>query len=221
MSDEISFPRIWVVDTNGNIMTFGGSGGGDASATNQEDQITLETAIRDRLPSALIGDRLKVDIISGGFISTATIQRAANTTPYTANDVYGAAFELPNIVGVANGNIILTSIDIIFNISAVPTGMSAFTLYLYSVTPPSVITDNGAFSLPLGDRASILTPTGISLGSVVLATGGGSVVLEIDNLNLQYQPVSTSLFGYLVTSGAFTPAANNETATIRARVLVA
>ncbi|MHC5827913.1 MAG: hypothetical protein ACYT04_71505, partial [Nostoc sp.] len=132
-----------------------------------------------------------------------------------------AAFALPNIVGVANGNIILTSVDIIFNISAVPTGMGAFTLFLYSISPPSAIADNGAFSLPSGDRASILTPTGISLGNAALATGGGTVVLEIDNLNLQFQPISTSLFGYLVTSGAFTPAANSETPTIRARVLVA
>ncbi|MEH1790828.1 MAG: hypothetical protein V7L23_35995 [Nostoc sp.] len=160
-----------------------------------------------------------INVTSGGFISTATIQRAANVTPYTANDVYGAAFNLPNIVGVANANIILSSIDIIFNISAIPSGMSSFVLYLYSVTPPSAIADNGAFSLPSGDRASILTPTGISLGSAVLATGGGTVVLEIDNLNLQFAPASTSLFGYLVTSGAFTPAANSETATIRARVL--
>ncbi|WP_375491143.1 hypothetical protein [uncultured Nostoc sp.] len=161
-----------------------------------------------------------INVTSGGFISTATIQRAANVTPYTANDVYGAAFSLPNIVGVANANIILTSIDIIFNISAIPAGMSSFVLYLYSVTPPSAIADNGAFSLPSGDRASILTPTGVSLGSAALATGGGTVVLEIDNLNLQFAPASTSLFGYLVTSGAFTPAANSETATIRARVLI-
>lgn len=159
--------------------------------------------------------------VSGGFISSATIQRANNTTPYTANDVYGAAFELQNIVGSANGNILLTSIDIILNFATLPNGMGAFTLFLYSVTPPSAIADNGAFSLPSGDRASILTPTGIVLGSAVLATGGGSVVLEIDNLNLQFKPVSTSLFGYLVTSGAFTPAANSETATIRARVLSA
>ena len=159
-------------------------------------------------------------VIGGGFISSSLIQRAANTTPYTANDVFGTAFELTNI-STANGNILLTSIDIIFNITSLPSGMGAFTLFLYSITPPSAIADNGAFSLPSGDRASILTPAGISLGSAVLATGGGSVVLEADNLNLQLKPTSTSLFGYLVSSGGFTPAANSETAIIRARVLVA
>ncbi|MHC5897342.1 hypothetical protein, partial [Nostoc sp.] len=36
--------------------------GGDASADNQATQIQRETEIRDRLPSALVGDRLKVDV---------------------------------------------------------------------------------------------------------------------------------------------------------------
>lgn len=39
----------------------GVSSGGDASAVNQTAQIALETAIRDRLPTALIGGRLAVD----------------------------------------------------------------------------------------------------------------------------------------------------------------
>ncbi|MHC5939251.1 hypothetical protein [Nostoc sp.] len=118
---------------------------------------------------------------SGGFVSSATIQRAANTTPlYETNDVYGAAFELQNIVGVASGNILITSIDIIFNISALPSGMGAFILYLYNITPPSAVADNGAFSLPSGDRASVLTPTGILLGNAALAIGGGSVVLSVE-----------------------------------------
>ena len=156
-----------------------------------------------------------------GYVSSTTITRAANTTAYTANDVYGGAFELANICGAANQNIILTSVDIIFNITSLPSGMGAMTLFLYSVTPPSAIGDNGAFSVGSGDRASILTPAGIVLGSASLAAGGGSVVIQADNINIQLKTTTTSLFGYLVTGGGFTPAANSETATIRARVLVA
>jgi hypothetical protein len=210
----------------------GGGGGGDASAENQVTEIARLESIRDRLPSTL-GQKTGINSLSvvpasdavftaigNGFASSATVQRAANTTAYTANDVFGASFEFANIAGAANQSIIITSIDIIFNITALPSGMGAFTLFLYSVTPPSAVVDNGAFSLPSGDRASCLTPGGIAIGSAALATGGGSVVLQADNLNLQFKPASTSLFGYLVTSASFTPAANSETATIRVRTLV-
>ncbi len=182
-------------------------GSGDASAANQITEIARIEAIRDRLPSIR------------AFVSSDTLNRGNNVTGYTAGDVYGDIIEFANITSAADVQVILTSVDIIFNITALPSGMGSFTLFLYNVTPPSAIADNGAFSLPSGDRASILTPAGIALGSAALATGGGSVVLQADNLNLQFKPTSTSLFGYLVTGSAFTPTAVSETATIRARAL--
>jgi hypothetical protein len=149
------------------------------------------------------------------YVASTLVTRLANVTAYTANDVYGGAFELTNI-GASDGFIFIESLDIIFNIAALPSGMGSFTLYLYSATPPSAIADNVAFSLSSGDRASILNPKGITL-SASLAQGGSSVVAEIRNLNQLYKLTGTSLFGYLVTAGAFTPAANSETFTVRAR----
>ncbi|MEH1777086.1 hypothetical protein [Nostoc sp.] len=64
MATETPYQKVNVVDASGNVITsFGGGsgGGGDASATNQQSQIALETAIRDRLPNALVGGRLPVD----------------------------------------------------------------------------------------------------------------------------------------------------------------
>ena len=150
--------------------------------------------------------------------STATITRAANTTAYTANDVYGGVFELTNI-GSSGGYVFISSIDIIFNITALPSGMGAFAVYLYSSTPPSAITDNLPYSLSSGDRTSIMTLNGFSLSASLARGGGGSVVAETLNINQLFKLAtgSTSLWGYLVTLGAFTPAANSETATIRAR----
>jgi hypothetical protein len=156
------------------------------------------------------------DIIPA-YLSTATITRAANTTAYTANDTYGAAFELTNI-GASGSFVMVTDIEIIFNLTALPSGMAGFALYPYLVTPPSAIADNGAFSIPSGDRASVLSPNGISL-SASLARGGGSVVAQANNLNLVYKLTGTSLFAYLVTLGAFPPAANSETATIKVRAI--
>ena len=153
--------------------------------------------------------------------STATITRAANTTAYTANDVYGNgssgnAFELANI-GASGGYVFLSSLDIIFNITALPSGMGTFAVYLYSATPSSAITDNLPYSLGSGDRTTIITLNGLSL-IASLARGGGSVVAESLNINQLFKLAtgSTSLWGYLTTA-AFTPAANSETATIRAR----
>jgi hypothetical protein len=154
------------------------------------------------------------------YVFTATITRAANTTAYTANDVYGAAFELIASTTPPSGTaLIITDIDIIFNLTALPSGMAGFTFYPYSVTPPSDISDNGAFSVPSGDRASILYPRGLSLGSAALAQGGGSVVTQANAVNASLRLIGTSLFGYIVTTGVFTPAANSETATIRVRAV--
>lgn len=155
-----------------------------------------------------------------GAISRVTVTRPANTTPYTANDVYGNIIEFPSI-GTAGSNILLTSVDILFALASIPSGMTSFTLFIYNVSPPSAFQDNAAFSVPSGDRASILTPRGISLGTAFLATGGGTVATEVTNLSLQYQLLSgsTSLFGYLVTSGAFTPAAISEQFVIRLRTI--
>jgi hypothetical protein len=63
MMTETPYRKVNVVDINGDLVSFGGGsgGGGDASATNQQSQIALETAIRDRLPSALVGGRLPTD----------------------------------------------------------------------------------------------------------------------------------------------------------------
>jgi hypothetical protein len=150
------------------------------------------------------------------YVSSASVTRPANVAAYTANDVYGGVFELQNI-GASGGFIFIESIDIIFNILAVPAGMSSFTVYLYSVTPPSAIADNLIFSISSGDRESILNPRGIVLSASLAQGGGGSVVAEVRNLNQLFKLTGTSLFGYVVTNGAFTPAANSENFTIRVR----
>lgn len=192
-------------------------------------------AISGKLPSTL-GAKLSANSISiapasdaifsvtqapttPAFLFTATIQRAANTTAYTANDVYGGVIELISSVAPTTGQwLIITDIEIIFNLTALPTGMSGFQLYTYGVTPPSAVTDNGAFSVPSVDRSAIILPNGISL-SAALARGGGSVVAQANNINIAVKLTSTSLFAYLVTLGAFTPAAVSETATVRVRAI--
>jgi hypothetical protein len=193
--------------------------------------------INAKLPSGLtvISNRLSVDGSgvtqpvslaapvtqkSNAFQSSATLTRAANTTTYAANDVIFGAFELQNI-GNNGGFIFLTDIHFLMNITYLPSGIGNLRLFLYNVTPPSAVADNGAFSVPSGDRASILTPAGISLGTPARANGGGSLVLALPNINRLYKLSGTSLFGYLVTEGTWVPTANSETATITAMAIEA
>lgn len=234
---EYDKPLIHVLDGSNNkiavtqsMLGGGGGGGGSVSVSNfpstfaatQSGAWTVSTGISQPLTDTQLR-AIPVPIsmatapVGLAYISTATITRAANQTPYTANDVYGDIFELQNI-GASGGFIFISSIDIIFNITTVPSGMSGFAVYLYSSTPPSAITDNLPFSLGAGDRAAIMTLNGFSL-SASLARGGGSVVAESLNINQLFRlaPGSTSIWGYLVTLGAFTPAANSESATIRVR----
>ena len=158
--------------------------------------------------------------ITPAFLFTSTITRPANTAAYPINTVYGSVFELVSATVPTSGQwIIITDIEIIFNITALPTGIAGFQLYTYGVTPPSAVGNTGTFSLPSGDRNAIIFPKGVSLGNAELARGGGSVVMQANNLNLICKLTGTSLFSYLVTLAAFTPAAASETATIRVRAI--
>ena len=144
-------------------------------------------------------------VIGGkGYVSQVSVTRPANTTAYTAGDVVGAtaaAIEFADI-GPSFGVISITDSDLRGDVTGVPAGMTSFRLHLYNVTPPSALADNAAWDLPAGDRASYLgyidlgTPVDVGSTLFVQSTGTGSKLIQMK---------TTSLFGYLVTNGAFTP----------------
>jgi hypothetical protein len=78
---EVS-PGVWALSISG---SGGGGGGGDASAANQATQIALETAIRDRLPAALVSGRLVVDAsgtsltLTNNYLTDAQLRASAVT----------------------------------------------------------------------------------------------------------------------------------------------
>jgi hypothetical protein len=148
-----------------------------------------------------------VSTISQGYNTQTTVTRPANTTPYSAGDVVGGAITFTS-AGPSAGYLLITSADLRIDVTAVPSGMTSFRLYLYDVTPPSAIADNAAFDLPSGDRANYLGF--IDLG--VPGDLGSTLYTQVTQPGLQVKlaAASTSLFGYLVTTGAYTPAANSE-----------
>lgn len=137
-----------------------------------------------------------------------SITRPGNATPYTANDVLGAtaaALTFPNM-GPAGADIMITSVELEADVASVPSGMTSFRLYLYSITPPSALADNAAWDLPAGDRASFLGY--LDLGTPVDL--GSTLYVRTNGVNAHFKLAGTALFGYLVTAGGFTPAGNSE-----------
>lgn len=163
---------------------------------------TASGALRVELPTDGTGT---VGLNSGAFDVATTIARPANITAYTANDVLGGALDL-GVLGPSGAAVQINSIQLEADIAAIPAGQTSWLLYLYNVTPPSAVADNGAFDLPLGDRASFLGSIAIS----AMADLGSTLYVEINNIGKQVKLSGTHLFAYLVTVGGFTPNANSE-----------
>jgi fermentation-respiration switch protein FrsA (DUF1100 family) len=142
--------------------------------------------------------------------TTVTKTRPANTTAYTANDVIGdsngAVWTFQNC-GAAGQSIFITTIKLEIDIAANP-GFTSFRLYLYRVSPASALADNAAFDLSSGDRPGYIGY--VDLGSP--ADLGSTLFVQTDGVNKQLQMGAgdTNLYGYLVTTSGFTPAANSE-----------
>lgn len=139
------------------------------------------------------------------FDSQTTFTRPANTTAYTAGDVVGAtlaAIEFRDI-GDPGISIVITDADLRIDVTSVPAGMTSFRLHLYNATPPSALADNAAWDLPSGDRAAYLgyidlgTPVDVGSTLFVQTDGSGSKQIKMG--------ATSSLWGYLVTNGGFTP----------------
>jgi hypothetical protein len=130
--------------------------------------------------------------------------RPADTTAYTANDVVGAtaaALTFPNLGSPDGSEVIITSASVRRDSSAIVSGETSYRLHLYNVTPPSAPADNAAWNLPSGDRASYLGY--VDIGAITDL--GSTLWAETSNIGKQVKLLSGSLYGLLVTIGAYTP----------------
>jgi hypothetical protein len=133
----------------------------------------------------------------------------SGTTAYAATDVVGGAKDF-GVLGPSAATVMITTVQLMINLSSVTSGMTSFTLHLFNVTPPSAIADSSPFTLASGDRASYL-------GSVLIGTPvdlGDTLYVEVNGVNKQVKLSGTKLFGYLTTNGAYTPTAVDYTVTI-------
>lgn len=142
-----------------------------------------------------------------GYSAAATFTPAAAS--HVANDVVGGAQQFTPM-GPSAGRIMITSASL--EIDGATAEATAWTLYLYNVTPPSATADDGAWDLPSGDRASWLGQ--IDLGTAV--DKGSTQWIEVNGINKQLKLAGTDLFGYLVNGTTLTPAAVAHKVTLHA-----
>jgi len=175
--------------------------------------ITRLTDIRDRLPSALAGDRLKADL-SGQLVTvvgkqtskSAAITRPSNTTQYAANDVVNAAtpdlLSFDNVVSQAGGTGLVLYARHTKNSST--TLNASFRLILYRTTGPTPVADNEPFPLLHSNRLNR-----IGVIDFFHATGGtGSDSTEAISavpLNIPFTLAGTSMLATLITLAGYVP----------------
>lgn len=149
---------------------------------------------------------------TNAFGVTVNTARTADTNAYTAGDVIGSATSSGGAVwtfsqiGPFGSQVLLTTTRFRVDLSAVPSGMTSFRLYLYSATPPSALGDNAAFDLPSGDRSVFLGYT--DLGTPVDL--GSTLYVETSGNNKQITLATDTLYGYLVTNAGYTPASGTN-----------
>jgi hypothetical protein len=147
---------------------------------------------------------------SGGTTAiTVSVTRPNDSTPYGAGDVIGtatgstAALQF-SLIGQAGKVIRLTGTRLRVDVTAIPSGMTSFRLHLYNVTPASALGDNTAWDLPSGDRSGYLGY--VDLGSPL--DMGSTLYVQQTGLDCDVLLLTSSIFGYLVTNGGFTPSAS-------------
>lgn len=155
-------------------------------------------------PTFNLGTAPTVTTQGTGYLSSVAITRPSDTSNYLAGTVLGsnsgsAIIEFTNM-GAAGRDTYITDVRLRFDTATIPSGMTSFRLHLYSAAP-AAIADRGTWDLGSGDRATYLGF--IDLGSI--ADLGSTLYLQAENLNIRRRLTSTSIFGLLVTNGAWTP----------------
>lgn len=143
---------------------------------------------------------------SVGVVASASFTPTA--AAYGAADIIDVAkqftFVSANGEAIRPGSLIrILSASIKIDQTAIISGETSYSLALYSVTPPSAQADNDAWTLASGDLPSYLGT--LSLGFPVDL--GAACYVKTGALDTDFNLASGSLFGRLITAGAFTATA--------------
>jgi hypothetical protein len=189
-----------------------GTGVQRMTLASDDPAVAALVAIRDATSTVAVSGPLTdtqlratpVGVTSGGYDVSTTF--TASTTAIDAGDVLGATAAALTFttVGPSAGSIMITGVQYLIPLNAIPTNMTSFRLHLYNVTPPSALASGAAWDLATVDQASYLGF--IDLGSPV--DMGTTLYCEANGINKQVRLSSANIFGYLVSNGgSWTPTA--------------
>lgn len=174
----------------------------------------LEDSIARKYRAVLAKDLQSFFDNRKGFVSSVVNSRAANVTPYTANDVWGGLMEFQNIAPPEGGLIQIRSTDIVFSFPSIPPGMGGLRMVFFTERPTVQQSDNDPFSLNPLDANKVYTPS-INFLSTNLFPVGGNVVIASNISQTPFPAKSSSIWAYLTTAVPYTPANPSESCTIR------
>lgn len=145
---------------------------------------------------------------SGASGITASASFTPTATAYAANDIMSVAqefaFTYANGVAIPSGSLIrILSATLKIDVAALQASEAAYALQCYSVTPPSALADNAAWTLASGDLAAYR-------GSIGLGTPvdlGAALYIRTAAIDTDIKLAGTSLFAQLQTIAGFTPTA--------------
>jgi hypothetical protein len=165
-------------------------------------------SINDKFPS-LVDGKIPVNQVAS-VSSSAGFTRLANTTPYSAKDVMTdsahQAMEFANISPVAGAAIDILNVILIS--SNPTTSPGAFALLLFDATQ-NLATDNSAYAPSDEDIAKIV---GVINFDGVRYTENNTIYYPASFGHLYVKPAagSTSLYGVLISTSAYTPASGEK-----------
>lgn len=158
----------------------------------------------DNINPAGSGNGLPVFIPT--FSASASFTPAASS--HTAGDAVGVAAEFA--LAAPSGSL-LKIVNASMLVATGTNETSTWRVYLFSVTPPSALADDAAFTLPSGDRASFLG----YFDFAQLVDVGDTLYIEATP-NKHIRLTGTSVFAYLVNLTTVTTAAVARTVRIHA-----
>lgn len=164
-----------------------------------------------------------VEVVFPVRLRPAGYRAEASFTPaaaaYLAGDVMDVAKALAwtdrDGVAFPGGELMIRSVSLLVEHTAVISGETSYQLALYNVTPPSAHADNDAWDLPSGDRAAFLGR--VDLGTPVDV--GSSLFVATDGLSRIVTVPAAGLYAELITIGAFTATAAVRKAVLHAEAL--
>jgi hypothetical protein len=214
-STDLDYSPV-AVDSSGRLIVSAGKGAFGTSANNllkAEDAVhtsgdagvmALGVITNGTTALAALGDYSVEGTDVAGNVRTVGVPLVASATftpaasSHTAPACNGAAQQFS--FGAISGSQIKIN-SCLMEIDGATIETTTWTLYLYSVTPPSATADTGAWDLVAGDRASFLGK--IDIAQIVDL--GSTLWIETHNIGKQLLLSGTSVFGYLVNNTTLTP----------------